>query len=230
MTEARLLDMTRDPLRRKHSPPRTEESSLRWIRQYILFNGKRHPKEMGAPELEAVLTHLAIHRKVSASTQNQALSAILFLYRHVLHNDSIDLRVDAVRAKRRKRVPTVLSREEVQRLLASMTGVPLLQAKLLYGSGLRLKECLRLRVKDLDFDRRQIAVRDTKGSRDRTTMLPDEVGTGAADPRERRGQWTWPGLVALCIGWGVPPGRPGMDLAARLTRSPTPPWRAITPP
>ena len=175
MTEPRLLDMTRDTLRRKHYSLRTEESYLRWIRQYILFNGKRHPKEMGAPELEAFLTHLAIHRKVSASTQNQALSAILFLYRHVLHSDSLDLTVQAVRAKRPKRVPTVLGREEVQRLLACMTGVPLLQAKLLYGSGLRLMECLRLRVKDLDFDRRQIAVRDTKGSQDRTTMLPDEV-------------------------------------------------------
>jgi integron integrase len=175
MAEPKLLDMTRDTLRRKHYSLRTEESYLRWIREYILFHGKRHPKEMGAPELEAFLTHLAIHRNVSASTQNQALSAILFLYRNVLHNDLIDLRVDAVRAKRRKRVPTVLSREEVQRLLSSMTGVPLLQAKLLYGSGLRLMECLRLRVKDLDFDQRQIAVRDTKGSQDRTTMLPDEV-------------------------------------------------------
>ena len=137
---------------------------------------------------------------MSASTQNQALSAILFLYRHVLHSDSLDLTVHAVRAKRPKQVPTVLSREEVQRLLASMTGVPLLQSKLLYGCGLRLMECLRLRVKDLDFDRRQIAVRDTKGHHDRTTMLPDEVAPGAADPRERLGQWTWPGLAALCIG------------------------------
>ena len=137
---------------------------------------------------------------MSGSTQNQALSAILFLYRHVLHSDSLDLTVHAVRAKRPKQVPTVLSREEVQRLLASMTGVPLLQAKLLYGSGLRLMQCLRLRVKDLDFDRRQIAVRDTKGHHDRTTMLPDEAATGAADPRERLGQWTWPGLAALCIG------------------------------
>ena len=191
MAEPKLLDMTRDTLRRKHYSLRTEESTLRWIREYILFHGERHPKEMGAPELEAFLTHLAIHRNVSASmvrlrspqvvrlrspqAQNQAGNAILFLYRHVLHNDSIDLTVDAVCAKRRKRVPTVLSQEEIQRLLASMTGIPLLQAKLPYGSGLRLMECLRLRVKDLDFDRRQIAVRDTKGSQDRTTMLPDEV-------------------------------------------------------
>jgi integron integrase len=172
---AKLLDRTRTILRRKHYAYSTEQQYLSWIRRFILFHGKRHPIHMGRPEIEAFLTHLAIKEHVSASTQNQALSAILFLNRHVLHNDTIDLTVDAVRAKRRKRVPTVLSQEEVQRLLASTTGVPLLQAKLLYGSGLRLMECLRLRVKDLDFDRRQIAVRDTKGSQDRTTMLPNEV-------------------------------------------------------
>ncbi|MFQ5924057.1 MAG: integron integrase [Anaerolineales bacterium] len=178
MGQPRLLDLTKDTLRRKHYSRRTETSYLRWIRQYILFHGKKHPRSMGAKELERFLTYLAVERKVAASTQNQALSAILFLYRHVFHDTSLDLTVNAVRAKRRKRIPTVLSQTEITKLLRCMTGTPQLQAKLLYGSGLRLMECLRLRVKDLDFDHRQIAVRDSKGFRDRTTMLPEVAVEG----------------------------------------------------
>jgi integron integrase len=144
-----------------------------WIRQYILFHGKRHPEEMAEDEVTAFLTHLATKRRVSASTQNQALSALLFLYRNVLDRELGDL--DAVRAKRRPKVPVVLTQAEVARLLAEMSGTPKLLAWLLYGSGLRLSECLRLRVKDLDFSYHQVTVHNGKGGKDRVTMLPARV-------------------------------------------------------
>jgi integron integrase len=147
-----------------------------WIRRYILFHHKRHPREMGAKEIEAFLTHLAIQRRVAASTQNQALSALLFLYRHILQ---IDLPlIDAVRAKRPGRLPVVMSVEEVRRLLENMQGenrTYRLMAELMYGSGLRLLECCRLRVKDLDFARRQIIVREGKGDKDRAVPLPERL-------------------------------------------------------
>jgi integron integrase len=181
MMKPRLLDQVRDVIRRKHYSLRTERSYLNWIRRYILFHNKRHPAEMGAPEIEAFLTYLAIERKVAASTQNQALSALLFLYRYVLIDPSRDLTVNAVRAKRRKRLPTVLTKEEVGKVLGCMDGVQQLKANLLYGSGLRLMECLRLRVKDIDFQRRQILVRDSKGFKDRVTMLPDCVASSMRD-------------------------------------------------
>lgn len=167
----RLLDEVRQCLRSRHYSLRTEAVYLGWIRRFILANGKRHPREMGAAEVEAFLTALAVQGQVSASTQNQALSALLFLYRQVLGID-LPWMDNVVRAKRPLRVPTVLSREEVSRLLAAMEGRPRLLAALLYGSGLRLMECLRLRVKDVDFARNEIVVRDGKGGKDRRTVLP----------------------------------------------------------
>jgi integron integrase len=166
----KLLDQVRDKTRMLHYSLRTEEAYVDWIRRFVLFHNTRHPREMGAVEIEAFLTALAVQRKVSASTQNQALAAILFLYGKVL---DIELpRLDAVRAKRAERVPTVLSVDEVRMVLDRMDGNPRLQVELLYGAGLRLLECCRLRVKDLDFGRRQIVVRDGKGEKDRVTPLP----------------------------------------------------------
>jgi integron integrase len=172
--EKRLLDQVRDTIRLKHYSIRTEEAYVNWIKRFILFHGKRHPQEMGAPEIEAFLTHLAVEGHVAASTQNQAFSALLFLYREVLHRD-LDAPVHALRAKESQHLPAVLTKEEVGQVIGQLSGVYQLQAKLLYGSGLRLLECLRLRVKDLDFERRAIIVRDTKGNEDRVTMLPDSL-------------------------------------------------------
>jgi integron integrase len=167
----RLLDHVRDRLRLKNYAYRTEKSYLYWIKQYILFHNKRHPNEMGGSEIEQFLTHLATTKKVAASTQNQALSALLFLYREVL-DLPLDLTFQSVQARRPKHLPTVLSKAEVERVLRQMSGETLLMAQLLYGCGLRLMECLRLRVKDVDFEQHQIIVRDPKGMHDRTTMLP----------------------------------------------------------
>jgi len=167
----KLLDQLRDALRLKHYSYSTEKTYVHWVTRYILFHNKRHPREMGAPEIEAFLTHLATHENVSASTQNQALAALLFLYRNVLNMD-VETPIRVLRAKRPKRLPTVLSKEEVMRVLSFMRGTHLLMAKLLYGSGLRLMECHRLRVKDIDFDNHQIIVRDGKGENDRVTLLP----------------------------------------------------------
>ncbi len=171
----KLLQIVREALRTKHYSYRTEQSYVRWIRRYILFHGKRHPREMGAPEITAFLTHLAVQKKVAASTQNQALSALLFLYRDVLHIELPEETIHPVRARRPERLPTVLSREEAQHLIACMDGTPKLMAQLLYGAGLRLMECLRLRVKDLDFHYRAITVRDGKGEKDRLTILPQRL-------------------------------------------------------
>jgi integron integrase len=161
-------------MRAKHYSQRTEKAYLGWIRRFILFHGKRHPAHMGREEIETYLSHLATKRKVAASTQNQALSAILFLYRTVLEKPN-DFRIDAVRARRPKRVPTVLSREEVRSILGSMVGVHSLMARLLYGGGLRSSECARLRVKDIDFALHQIVIRDGKGAKDRLTILPESI-------------------------------------------------------
>jgi integron integrase len=172
----KLLDQVRYTLRRKHYSYRTEQAYVHWIKRFILFHDKRHPKDMGAPEIEAFLTHLAAEEKVAASTQNQALSALLFLYREVLKQPVGD-EIHAARAKRPKRLPTVLTKKEVHAVLRHLSGVHLLMAQLLYGSGLRLMECVRLRVKDLDFARHQIIVRDGKGHKDRVTILPTVVIT-----------------------------------------------------
>ena len=167
----RLLDVVRRRLRTKRYSSRTEAIYLAWIRRFILANGKRHPRELGASELEQFLSKLAVQGKVAASTQNQALSAILFLYREVL-DIQLPWMENVTRAKRPQRVPTVLSRDEVQRMLTQMDGRPWLLASILYGSGLRLMECLRLRVKDVDFARNEITVRGGKGAKDRRTVLP----------------------------------------------------------
>ena len=171
----KLLDQVRDAIRLKHYSYRTEQTYVGWIRRYILFHDKRHPKDMGAPEVKAFLTHLAVEGNVAASTQNQALSAILFLYNNVLNQELGKL--DAIRAKRSKYLPTVLTKAEVRAILQHVSGVPGLVIKVLYGSGVRLNEGLSLRIKDLDFAQRQIVVRDTKGNEDRVTILPGSLIT-----------------------------------------------------
>lgn len=170
----RLLDVVRDRIRRKHYSFRTEKSYVGWIRRFILFHGKRHPRDMGAPEVEAFLTHLAVDRKVSAGTQNQALNALLFLYRQVLDVELPWLK-GVERAKTPKRLPVVLTQDEVRAVLAQLEGKHWLIASLLYGSGLRLLESLRLRVKDVDPARLEITVRNGKGAKDRVTLLPASV-------------------------------------------------------
>jgi integron integrase len=180
----RLLDAVRDRIRTKHYSRRTEQSYSHWIKRFILFNQKRHPSEMGAPEVEAFLSSLAVERNVSASTQKQALAAILFLYKEVL---AVDLPwLDGItRAKQRVRVPVVLSRLEVERILALMEGTHGLMARLLYGTGMRLMEGVRMRVKDVDFDRREVTVREGKGGKDRVTMLPMSLATPLSNHLER---------------------------------------------
>jgi integrase len=173
-TKPKLLDVVRDRIRAKHYSYRTEQQYLAWIRRFILYNGKRHPRDMSAPEVERFLTHLAVDRQVSASTQNQALAAVLFLYRDVLEIELPWLE-NIVRARMPQRVPVVLPRREVQALLADLDGQFHLVTQLLYGSGLRLMEALRLRVKDIDFEYSQLVVRDGKGQKDRVTILPDSV-------------------------------------------------------
>jgi integron integrase len=163
----------RAAIRTKHYSYRTEETYVDWARQYILFHQKRHPAEMGAAEIQTFLAHLASERTVAASTQNQALSAILFLYREVLHKEIEPVLLST--AKRPERLPTVLTHEEVLRVLDQLNGIHRLMAQLLYGSGLRLMECIRLRVKDIDFDYKTITVRDGKGEKDRITPLPNSV-------------------------------------------------------
>jgi integron integrase len=172
--KSKLLDQMRDIMRLKHLSYRTEQAYISWTKRFIVFHGKRHPKDMGAAEIRAFLTHLAVHEHVAASTQNGALNALLFLYRHVLRQPFPDLGA-IERAKRPRRVPTVFTQEEVQQLLPHLTGVSHLMASLLYGAGLRLQECVRLRVQDVDFAYRQITVRDGKGAQDRVTMLPQSL-------------------------------------------------------
>ncbi len=172
--QPRLLEQVRNAIRRRHYSYRTEQAYVHWIKRFIYFHDKRHPASMGADEVTAFLTHLARERGVSASTQNQALSSLLFLYGRVLEvklpwMDGID------RAKRPVRVPVVLTIDEVRALLARLEGTKWMMASLLYGAGLRLRECLKLRVKDVDFGYRQVTVRDGKGGKDRMTMLPGAV-------------------------------------------------------
>jgi integron integrase len=167
----RLLEQLRDAIRRRHYSPRTEDAYVHWVKRFIYYSGRRHPVELGGAEVSAFLNHLAGERDVAAATQNQALSALLFLYKEVLARP-LPWLDDLERAKRPARLPAVLTRTEMQRLLAAMRGTKWLMASLLYGAGLRLRECLKLRVKDIDFDYRQILVRDGKGAKDRVTMLP----------------------------------------------------------
>ena len=170
----KLLDQLRDRIRLRHYSIRTEAAYLNWVKRFILFHGKRHPKDMGATEVEAFLTHLAVQGQVAAATQNQALSALLFLYREVL-GQQLPWMDEVVRAKRPARLPVVLTVREVADVLGRMSGVYGLMAQLLYGTGIRLMECVRLRVKDVDFERAEIVVRDGKGQKDRVTMLPNKL-------------------------------------------------------
>ena len=168
------MERLRDALRSRHYSRSTEQSYSNWIKRFIFFHNVRHPADMAEPEVNAFLTYLAIKEKVSASTQNQALSALLSLYRHVLSREIGDLG-NVIRARRPKRFPVVLNREEVKAVLGNLTGDKWLMASLMYGAGLRLMECLRLRVQDIDFARNEILVRDGKGAKDRVTMLPESL-------------------------------------------------------
>ena len=175
----RLLDRVREALRARHYSRRTEESYVAWIRRYIFFHDKRHPIELGAPEVTRFLTSLAVEGRVAASTQNQALSALLFLYREVLEVD-LPWLDGIVRGKRPEHLPVVLARDEVRALLQRLDGVPKLMAYVLYGAGLRVLECCRLRVQDVDLAANQIVVRAGKGNKDRVTMLPAVAKTDLA--------------------------------------------------
>ncbi len=172
--QPKLMDRLREALRSRHYSRRTEQCYCHWVKRFIFFHKIRHPAEMAEPEINAFLTHLAVKEKVSASTQNQALSALLFLYRHVLSREMGDLG-NVIRARRPKRLPVVLTREEVKAVLGNLTGDKWLMANLIYGAGLRLMECVNLRVHDLDCVANQITIRDGKGFKDRLTMLPEAV-------------------------------------------------------
>ncbi|OUC15364.1 MAG: integrase [Alkalinema sp. CACIAM 70d] len=169
-----LLEVVQETIRRKHYSFQTEKTYLQWIKRYLLFHNKQHPRDLGKVEIEAFLTHLAVCEKVAAATQNQALNAILFLYRDVLEQPP-DWNIQAVRAKRSTSLPTVLTPEEVRSIIAQMNGVYRLVVQLLYGTGMRMNEALSLRIKDLDFTQHQIIVRNGKGMKDRYTMLPDSL-------------------------------------------------------
>ena len=172
MSQPRLLDRVRAAIRVRHYSVRTEDAYIQWIKRFIYFHNKRHPQEMGEQEITAFLTHLAVERNVAASTQNQALAAILFLYKIVLEKD-LEWMDEIVRAKRPVHLPVVLSRKEVSSLLSQMRGTNRLVAEILYGTGMRIMECLRLRVQDIDFEYKQIMVRSGKGNKDRVTVLPE---------------------------------------------------------
>jgi integron integrase len=172
--QRRLLDRVRDAIRARHYSLRTEEAYVGWIRRYILFHNKRHPQEMGEREINAFLTHLAVALRVGASTQNQALAALLFLYRRVLEKEIGPLN-NVIRAKRVTHIPAVMTRAEVRSIVGRLQGTSKLIALLLYGSGMRLLECLRLRVKDVEFAFDRITVRDAKGAKDRPVPLPQTV-------------------------------------------------------
>ncbi len=204
----RLLDQVRSQLRLRHYSYRTEQQYVGWIKRFILFHGKRHPASMSTPELEGFLSYLALERKVAAATQNQALAAMLFLYKRVLGVDLPWLE-NVVRAKKPVRLPVVLAPEEVRAVLGQLDGAYRLVASLLYGSGLRLMEAMRLRVKDLSFDYGQITVRSGKGDKDRVTVLPQELipalQAHLAAVRERH-------LIAVRDGYG------GVELPYALAR------------
>jgi Phage integrase, N-terminal SAM-like domain/Phage integrase family len=225
----RLLDQLRQALRLRHRSRRTEEAYVDWVKRFILFHGKRHPGELGAREITEFLNHLATERQVTASTQNQALKAIVFLYRRVLERHVADLD-GLVRARKSRRLPVVLTRREVLALLDELSGTQRLVASLLYGSGLRLLEALRLRVKDVDFERHEIVVRQGKGRKDRVAPLPGDLrprpsgapGVGAEASRARpRGRL---GIRAPSRGAGaeVPGGIPRVGVAVGLSGHPPP--------
>jgi len=171
MAKLKLLDQVRLKLQTNHYSKKTEEAYILWIKRFIIFHNKRHPIDLGETEINQYLTHLAVKENVSASTQNLALCAIIFLYKQVLKKEIGKL--ELIRAKRSKKLPTVFSRKEVKAVLNLLTGVNWLMGNLLYGAGLRLMECVRLRVKDIDFEYNRITVRDGKGKKDRVTILPE---------------------------------------------------------
>ena len=204
----RLLEQVRDRIRARHLSYRTEEAYLHWVRRYIRFHGLKHPRDMAGPEVEAFLTSLAVTNHVSASTQNQALAAVLFLYRHVLDIE-LPWLDNLVRAKRPQRLPVILSRTEVQQVLARLNGTSWLIASLLYGAGLRISECLQLRVKDLELSRFELLVRDAKGQKDRVTVLPKSLGPHVRDHLAR---------VRILFEADRREGRPGVSLPFALRR------------
>ena len=220
----RLLDRVRAAVRTRHYSIRTEKAYVHWIRRYILFHGKQHPETLGAEEIGRFLSALAVEDKVAASTQNQALSALLFLYRDALKQELpwID---GVVRAKRPARLPVVLSRDEVAAVLARMRGETLLMTTLLYGAGLRLLECARLRVNDVGFDRRRVVVRSGKGTRDRVAPLPLTL----ADPLREHQSCVWRQHrrdLASGAGWVELP----FALARRLPSAGREwPWQGVFP-
>ena len=203
-----LLAVARERMRTRHLALRTEQAYLQWMRRYIAFHDRRHPRRLGAPEVEQFLTHLAVRRKVSAATQNQALQALLFLYRQVLEIELPWLN-NVTRAGSAKRLPVVLTREEVRALLAQLQGAPWLIANLLYGGGLRLMEALRLRVKDLAVERGELIVRDGKGGKDRATMIPAVLETPLRAHLSRLRSWYEEERRR---------GQPGVSMPAALAR------------
>ena len=174
MQKSPLLNQLQEAIRRKHYSIRTEEAYTQWIKRFILFHNKKHPAQMNEQEITAYLNYLAVNQKVAASTQNQALSAILFLYKEVL-NKEIDQLSNITHAKKPQKIPVVFTSKEVKKVLTHLSGVNWLMASLLYGAGLRLMECLRLRIKDIDFSYKNITVRDGKGQKDRVTLLPESL-------------------------------------------------------
>ena len=170
----KLIDCLREALRSRHYSNRTEQTYCHWVKRFIFFHKVRHPAEMGAPEINTFLTHLAVKEKVSASTQNQALAALLFLYRHVIGREIGDLGT-VIRARKPTHLPVVMTRDEVKAVLSNLSEDKWLMASLMYDAGMRLMECLRLRVKDIDFARYEITIHDGKGSKDRITMLPESL-------------------------------------------------------
>jgi integrase len=203
-----LLGRVREVIRYKHYSMRTERSYVEWVRRFVAFHGRRHPREMGADEVRAFLGYLASDLKVAASTHQQALSALLFLYREVLGVD-LPWLADLDRPKKPKRTPVVLSRTEVERLLAVMEGTHGLMARLLHGTGMRLMECVRLRVKDVDFERSELTVRHGKGGKDRLTVLP-----ASAIPALRAHL----ARVRVLWEWDEAAGRPGVEMPEALAR------------
>ena len=182
--QPKLLDLLRQRIRVLHYSIRTEQAYVDWARRFILFHGKRHPRDMGAPEVMAFLTHLAVERNVAASTQNQAKAAILFLYKEVLQQD-LPWLDEVVSAKKARRLPVVLTQREVRELLLQLQGTQWLVASLLYGTGMRILEALRLRVKDVEFERRELVVRQGKGNKDRVTVLPENLIAPLREQMER---------------------------------------------
>jgi integron integrase len=203
-----LLALARERMRTRHLALRTEQAYLQWLERYVAFHGGRHPRALGAPAVEQFLTHLAVHRKVSAATQNQALQALLFIYRHVL-GIALPWLDNITRATHEKKLPVVLSREEVRALLAELQGTSWLVANLLYASGLRLMEAVRLRVKDVALERGEVIVREGKGCKDRVTMLPATLENSVRAHLERLRGWHEEERRR---------GRPGVSLPFALAR------------